>query len=188
MVTAHLTSNGDSDRVLRRRSCRAGRPRPRTRDGASRGRPAAPTRVPVRPTGWSGKTQWARADGSAVTEQIQTPGELVGSADGVGRTSQSRHAAQEAVVGFVAVGNRPEALPPVAAQLVQSAVISGAGVGVGGDRLVVGTRRPRPGRPTPPKPRDGRRPQSRASRRPRVRLRRRCRWAAGLGGSEQIRG
>jgi len=50
------------------------------------------------------------------------------------------HAAKEAPIGLMRKRNRPKAFPAVAAQLVQAAVIPGSGVGVGGDRLVVGQR------------------------------------------------
>ena len=73
-----------------------------------------------------------------VIQQIQTPAELVGLANIVSRTGQGGDAPKEAPVGFVTVGHRAESLPSVAAQLIETAVVAGAGVGVRGDHLVVG--------------------------------------------------
>ena len=88
------------------------------------------------------------ARGIAVIEQIQAALILVALADRVCGLRQRGHAAQEPTVGFVAVRDGSEALPPVAAQLVESAVVARPRVGVGGDGLVVGKcafgqRRPR---------------------------------------------
>ena len=152
MVTAHLTSNGRLRPGARRRPGRTRRPAAWNTRPSRSSRPAAPTTAPVRPTGSSGQTQLGARRRVAIVEQVQAPGELVGLTDRVGGTGQRRHAAQEAAVGFVAVGNRPEALPAVATQLVQPAVISGAGIGIGGDRLVVGQRILGQRTPTPPKP------------------------------------
>ena len=65
-----------------------------------------------------------------------------------GRAVQRGERAEKAAVGLVRPRHRPEALPPVAAQLVEPAVVAGAGVGVAGDRLArgqrpLGERRPR---------------------------------------------
>src|SRR5258705_12801046 len=71
----------------------------------------------------SGKTQCGTRRRIAVVEQVQAALILVGLADGVGRSCQRRHTAQEPAVGLVAVGHRTEALPSVAAQLIKTAVI-----------------------------------------------------------------
>ena len=64
----------------------------------------------------------------------------MGLADGVSGPGQRRHTPQEAPVGLVRVRHRAETLPAVAAQLVQAAVITGAGIGVGRDGLVIRQR------------------------------------------------
>ena len=54
-------------------------------------------------------------------------------ADLAGGAGEGGQAAQEALVGLVRPGNRAVALPAVAPQRVQAAVVAGAGVGVGVD-------------------------------------------------------
>ena len=142
MVTAHLTSSGDSAQVLddaravlTARGLDHATVQVEPPDGAADCKCEAETltRRQASPSAGPGR-------GIAVVEQIQAALVLVGLADRVGGARQRGHAAQEPAVGFVAVGHRPEALPPVAAQLIQAAVIAGAGVRVGGDGLVVGER------------------------------------------------
>ena len=62
---------------------------------------------------------------------------------------EQRQAAQEAAVGLVLPGHGAVALPAVAAQQVEAAVVAHAAVGV--DRHVVGILLPAPGRRAPPK-------------------------------------
>lgn len=83
------------------------------------------------------ETEFSPRRGVTVIQQIQTPAELVALADIAGGPGQGGDAPKEAPVGFVTVGHRTESLPSVAAQLVQTAVVPGAGVGVCGDHLVV---------------------------------------------------
>ena len=73
-----------------------------------------------------------------VIQEIQTPAEFVGLTDIVGGSGQGGDASKEAPVGFVTVRHRAESLPSVAAQLIEAAVVAGAGVGVRGDDLVIG--------------------------------------------------
>ena len=84
------------------------------------------------------EAQLSPTRGVTVVQQIQTPAELVALADIVGGPGKGGDAPQEAPVGFVTVRHRAESLPSIAAQLVQTAVVAGAGVGVRGDHLVVG--------------------------------------------------
>src|SRR2546430_10030656 len=85
-------------------------------------------------------TEFGASGGIAVVEQIQASLILVGLADRIGRPRQRAHTPQEPAVGLVAVGHGAEALPSVAAQLIQPAVIAGAGVRISGDGVVVGQR------------------------------------------------
>src|SRR3954465_6906212 len=73
--------------------------------------------------------------GVAVAQQLGAARLLVDLTDRLGGLRQHRHAAQEPAVGLVRPRHRAEALPPVAAQRVQAAVVAGAGVGVGLDRV-----------------------------------------------------
>ena len=82
---------------------------------------------------------------------------------------QCGYAAQEPAVGFVTVGHGTEALPTVAAQLVESPVVARPGVRVRRDGLVVRQRLLRRAPPTRSTPTDVRRPRSAGFRRRRVR-------------------
>ena len=80
-------------------------------------------------------------------------------------------AAQEAAVGLVLPRHRAVALPAVAAQHVEAAVVADAGVGVDGDVVGSPSRASRPGRPRRPATPGVRRTTSRAASRRRARRR-----------------
>ena len=150
MVTAHLTSSRRLGAGARRRPCRADRTRAGPRNGSGRAARGAAGDCNMRSAtlaSGSGEAEFGARRRIAVVEQIQAALVLVGLADGVGGPRQRGHTPQEPAVRLVAVGHRAEALPSVAAQLIQAAVIAGAGIGVGGDGLVVGQRILRERRP-----------------------------------------
>ena len=89
-----------------------------------------------------------RLPGAAVGEERPAALLLVGLADRVARGgAEGGQAAQEAPVGLVRPGDGAVALPAVAAQRVEAAVVAGAGVGVGLDRAAAVQRRLRQQRP-----------------------------------------
>src|SRR3712207_8877133 len=69
----------------------------------------------------------------AVAQQLGAALLLVGLADRLRGSGQRGEAAEEATVGLVRPRHRAVALPAVATQRVQAAVVAGAGVGVGLD-------------------------------------------------------
>ena len=91
-------------------------------------------------TGPSGQAQRGPGAGVTVVEQVQAACMLVGLADRVGGARQRRYATQETAVGLMRVRHRTKTPPAVTPQLIQSAVITGTGVGVSGDGLIVGQR------------------------------------------------
>ena len=104
--------------------------------------------------------------GAGVAQERRAPLPLVVLADRARGQGEQRQAAQEAAVGLVLPRHRAVALPAVAAQHVEAAVVADPGVGV--DRQVVGVRRRgpccAPGRPTRPgTPGAGVRPRPRSS-------------------------
>ena len=181
MATAHVTCCGDSAQVLETPG-RCWPPVASSTPPSRWSRPRAPATATAQPTLVSrcelspGRARRAPRDRS----RRAGPGSavLVGLTDRVGGPGQRGHATQEAAVGFVREGHRAVPLPPVAPQLIQSAVIAGPGVGVGGDRLVVGRAPPRRASPTPPRPTDARPQRSPGSHRRPARPRLRCRQAA----------
>ena len=141
MVTAHLTSSADSARVLDdARAVLTARGLDHATVQVEPPDGAADCKCEARVAERLRQPELGARRGIAVVEQIQAARIFVALADRVGRPRQRGDAAQKAAVGLVAVRHRPEALPPVAAQLIQAAVIAGAGVRVGGDGLVVGQR------------------------------------------------
>ena len=76
--------------------------------------------------------------GAGLTQERGTTFGLLGVPDLLGSLSEGMQGAQETPVGFVVPGDRAVALPSGATQLVEAPVVTGAGVGVGGDRLPVG--------------------------------------------------
>ncbi len=149
MATAHLTSTDDAGASAGRRPGRvlaAARSRTRHRPGraARRRRRLRREELPSSPRGA------ARADGSQSSSSRSSSARTRGvSPISGGGPGQRGHAAQEATVGLVRVGHRTEALPAVAPQLVEAAVIPGAGIGVGGHRP---GPRPAPARQVSPMP------------------------------------
>jgi cobalt-zinc-cadmium efflux system protein len=144
MVTAHLTSSGDSASVLddaravlTARGLDHATVQVEPPDGAADCRCEAEKQRAQRELS---NPQFGTRRRITVVEQVKAALILVALADRVGRPCQRRHTAQEPAVGLVAVGHRAEALPSVAAQLIKAAVIASAGVCVGGDGLVVGQR------------------------------------------------
>ncbi len=119
----------DTGEPIRYAGAQPGDPRRLAEDRRGRGRgpldggEAAPSRL-----------ERVRRRGVAVAEELGAAGGLVGLADLVGGPGEHVEAAQEAPVGLVRPRHRAVPLPAVAAQLVQAAVVAGAGVGVGGDR------------------------------------------------------
>ena len=141
MVTAHLTSRRRCGAGARRRQVGADRTRTGTFHCSSRAagrRRRLQLRSDLIPG--LGEPEFGSRRRVAVVEQIQTARVFVGFTDCVRGLRECGHTAQETPVGFVRVRNGPETLPAVAAQLVEAAVVAGAGVGVRGDRLVVGQR------------------------------------------------
>src|SRR5699024_12093797 len=86
---------------------------------------------------WSG-TQDLGSLGAGLTQERGTTFGLLGVPDLLGSLPEGMQGAQEAPVGFVVPGNRAVTLPPGATQLIKASVVTGAGVGVSGDRLPVG--------------------------------------------------
>ena len=92
--------------------------------------------------------------GAGVAQELRAALPLVGLADRAGGQGEQGQAAQEAAVGLVLPRHRAVALPAVAAQQVEAAVVADPGVGVDGH--VVGAllarprRRGRPRRPATP--------------------------------------
>ena len=86
---------------------------------------------------------WARVRGRdaqvlggarvTVVEQVETPQVLVLFTDDLGRSSQGADTSEEPLVLLMLPGHRAVALPPVATQLVEAAVVPGTRIGVGGD-------------------------------------------------------
>ena len=72
-----------------------------------------------------------------VGEEVRGALGLVVLTDRDGRAVQRRERTQKALVGRVRPRHGAEALPAAAAQLVETAVVAGAGVGVGGDGVSV---------------------------------------------------
>jgi Co/Zn/Cd efflux system component len=62
---------------------------------------------------------------------------LTSAGDSARVLQDGRHTTQEAPIGLVRIRHRAETLPAVSAQLVQPAVVAGAGIRVGHDGLVV---------------------------------------------------
>src|SRR4051812_40585810 len=71
-----------------------------------------------------------------VGKKLCAPLRLVALSDGIGRSGERVQASQEAAVGLVRPRHRAVALPAVAAESVEAAVIAHARIGVGLDDLV----------------------------------------------------
>ena len=151
MVTAHLTSSGDSARVLDdARAVLTARgldhatvqvepPDARRRLQVRQQPRSAPVRRAPARRAPPGRSRRAGRDSAAYSSVSP-----IASAARASAATQRR----KPRLGSCAYGHRAEALPAVAPQLVEPAVVAGAGVGVRGDRLVVverllGERRPR---------------------------------------------
>ena len=81
--------------------------------------------------------QFVRRRGAAVAQEGPAAFGLVVLADGGGGAAEGVQGAQEAAVGLVLPRDGPVALPAGAAQLVEPAVVAGAGEGVGVDDAAV---------------------------------------------------
>src|SRR5690606_29461546 len=74
----------------------------------------------------------------ALLEELQAPVGLVLLPDRLRGPAQRVQAAQEPAVRLMLPGNRPVALPAVAAQMVEPAVVARTGEGVGGHSMALG--------------------------------------------------
>src|SRR5699024_2574580 len=86
----------------------------------------------------SGRSRQAERRGGVrvrLIHKLQAADVLVFLPDRLRRARQDGHAAEETAIGLVVVRHRAEALPSVATQLVQAAVVAGARVRVGGHGL-----------------------------------------------------
>ncbi len=132
MVTAHLTSSADTQP-----GCST------TRGRSSNARGLAHATVQVEPPDAAGgllvrgegletqpEAELAARGRIAVVEQIQAALEFVGFADVAGGPASEATHRREPLVRLMGERHRAEALPAVAPQLIQPAVITGAGVGI----------------------------------------------------------
>ena len=121
-----------------------------------------PLTRPLSGTGQRSAQQLGVRRGAGVAQELRAAVPLVGLADRAGGLGQQREADQEAAVALVLPRHRAVALPAVAAQHVERAVVADAGVGIDRDRVELvgdGLRGERG-------PRDRARPGSGVRRRP----------------------
>ena len=140
MVTAHLTSTAELRARCSTTPVRCWPPAGWTTRRFRSSRPTAPRTANAKPSSELRRARVRR--GPPGRSRRADPGSA-----GTRRSRRSRRRPAPArprsagTRGWArGVRHRAEALPPVAAQLIQTAVIAGAGVGVGGDGLVVGER------------------------------------------------
>jgi hypothetical protein len=83
----------------------------------------------------SAEAESFRSLGVTVFEEVEAAGVLVVLPDIARSLRENGDAAEESSVGLMAVRDRPESLPSVAAKLIEPAVISGTSIGVRGNGL-----------------------------------------------------